>query len=357
MRKMVVQMSEQQMQQRAVSLQAYNNESESDDEEEAEGEGQWVKMPDGSLKKQMNEEEKKVYVNDDEEMMVTDIVERYAFESIVEDAHKEEAEAKLLQLEHMKRELVMFRAAQLTHQRILDMEDQLDRMALAVLPPEERLPKPVRFGGTDKGQGMRGKLCGVLRSFRPDISAIPPALISDLLVACPCVSSQSTSEAKARVHRVTVVEAKGLPTMDFMGSTDPYALVFLSEPFSDSVTGPVTFRTETRNNTRDPVWNADFELPIFPHAQNLTVAIFDYDSITKDDLIGIVNVHLADLETWVQTDKWFQLVNSKMNARRLVASEVHLKVTRLPDASEYLGKNDARKLPSLNEDEVHVDYI
>ena len=30
------------------------------------------------------------------------------------------------------------------------------------------------------------------------------------------------------------------------------------------------------------------------------MALYDLDSLTKDDMIGIANVHLSDLEEWVQ---------------------------------------------------------
>jgi hypothetical protein len=32
-----------------------------------------------------------------------------------------------------------------------------------------------------------------------------------------------------------------------------------------------------------------------------------------DDLIGVVHVHLADLDVWVQQDKWYQLHNPNMS--------------------------------------------
>ena len=320
MRKLIARMSEEKLQRQAVSLEAFHDHDSEDEEqdEEDQDEEEWVKMPDGSLKKRTKEKEKAIYVDEDEERLVMDIVERYASESAIDDGKKDEDEMLMLQLESMKREMALFRGAQITHQRVLAMEEQLDRMALAVLPPEERLPKPVVFGGRDKALGLRNQLRGLIR--------------------------------------VSVVEARGLPAMDILGATDPYALVFLSEPFSDSVTGPVTFRTETISNNRNPVWNADFELPLFPHAETLTVAVFDHDSITKDDLIGVCNVHLSELEVWVQSDKWIQLTNSKMSSRRIASAEVRIKVTRLPDAKQYLAQAQGREEPSLEPDaeDAHV---
>lgn len=67
------------------------------------------------------------------------------------------------QVEHMKRELAMFHAAQVVHKQLLAMDEQLDRMALAVLPPEERLPKPVHFGGKAKHEALSNQIRGLLR--------------------------------------------------------------------------------------------------------------------------------------------------------------------------------------------------
>jgi len=126
------------------------------------------------------------YVDDDEEEMILDIVARYAAESAVDEAQKDEDEMLLLQVaftrvsagrplpsqdadnltwqvEHMKRELAMFHAAQAVHKQLMVMDDQLDRMALAVLPPEERLPKPTSFGGKEKSMGLANQIRGLLR--------------------------------------------------------------------------------------------------------------------------------------------------------------------------------------------------
>jgi len=50
---------------------------------------------------------------------------------------------------------------------------------------------------------------------------------------------QSKNKIKGLL-RVTVVEARNLPAMDLFRSTDAYCLVFLSEPYGESVTGAGT---------------------------------------------------------------------------------------------------------------------
>ena len=110
----------------------------------------------------------------------------------------------------------------------------------------------------------------------------------------------------------------------------------------------MTFRTETIHKNLNPVWNADMELPIMPGATALTIAIFDFDSLTSDDMVGVVHVHLAELDIWVQQDKWFPLHNHKMDDSRLAGAELHLKITRLPDVSDP--STIVRAQPSMLDD-------
>jgi len=238
-------------------------------------------------------------VDEDSKELIADLVARYAAESAAEAEKEEDDTVFLLQVEHLKRELSMFRAAQHMHANIVEMEEQITQMAETVLPPD-------KLRAIEKPSDMLGHSADTL---------LKKNRIKGLL-------------------RVTVVEARNLPKMDLIQSTDGYCLVFLSEPYGESVTGAVTFRTETVLNSINPVWNADMELPIMPGATALTVAVFDFDSISKDDLVGVVHVHLTELDVWVQQDKWFPLHNHKMDDSRLKDAEIHLKITRLPDAAD-----------------------
>jgi len=257
-------------------------------------------------------------VDEDSQELIADLVARYAAESAAEAEKEEDDTVFLLQVEHLKRELSMFRAAQHMHANIVEMEEQITQMAETVLPPE-------KLRAIEKPSDMLGH-------------------------------SADTSNKKNKIKgllRVTVVEARNLPKMDLIQSTDGYCLVFLSEPYGESVTGAVTFRTETVLNSVNPVWNADMELPIMPGATALTVAVFDFDSISKDDLVGVVHVHLAELDVWVQQDKWYPLHNHKMDDSRLKDTEIHLKITRLPDAAD--AEMFVRAQPSMVEPAVSDD--
>jgi len=295
---------------------SYEGEEDDDDAATtADGDDPWEPAPSitrasstHATSRHAGDEEKE----DDEEELIADLVERYAAESAAEAEREEDDTLFLLQVEHLKRELSMFRAAQHMHANITEMEQQITQMAESVLPPD-------RLSGTDRKLDSLGH----------------------------SLDSASKKNKIRGLLRVTVVEAKGLPAMDLFRATDAYCLVFLSEPYGESVTGAVTFRTETIKNRLDPVWNADMELPIMPGATALTVALFDFDSLTSDDMVGVVHVHLAELDVWVQQDKWFPLHNHKMDSKRLSGAEVHLKITRLPDATDQAF---LRAQPSMQQD-------
>merc|ERR1712205_194126 len=257
-------------------------------------------LEDGGGKEVMTEEQ------EDEEELLRDLVARYAKESAVL-SREEDDTMYLLRVEHLKRELSMFRAAQHLHANASALETSISKMAETLLPPEQ------------------------VRRIKAELE--------------PLGHSEKTQEKKSLLRgllRVTVVAARNLPRMDILRSTDAYCLVFLSEPYGESVTGAVTFRTETIWNSLNPVWNADIELPIMSGATALTVSIFDHDAVTSDDLVGIVHVHISEHDVWVQEDKWYPLHNYQMDENRLNKAELHLKITRLPNASDL-----GTRLPSV----------
>jgi len=178
----------------------------------------------------------------EEEEMVNDVVERYSKLSILDSDKLEQDTLSILQVEHLKRELAMYRCAQRLHDTMSAVEGSIDKLALEHLPPEERTVQ------------------------------------DDLLAIQPNVGQGGDKRKRERVRgivRVTVVEAKKLPKMDILRSVDPYCLVFLTERIGESTTGEVTFRTEEKKADRNPVWNADFELPIMRNSTALTIAMFD----------------------------------------------------------------------------------
>jgi hypothetical protein len=55
----------------------------------------------------------------------------------------------------------------------------------------------------------------------------------------------------------------------------------------------------------------------------LVVALWDRDTVSKDDLVGSVELELVDLEEGVLIDDWFPLCNPSLD-HRLTNSAVHI---------------------------------
>ena len=73
---------------------------------------------------------------EDEEELLRDLVARYAKESAVL-SREEDDTMYLLRVEHLKRELSMFRAAQHLHANASALETSISKMAETLLPPEQ----------------------------------------------------------------------------------------------------------------------------------------------------------------------------------------------------------------------------
>ena len=87
------------------------------------------------------------------------------------------------------------------------------------------------------------------------------------------------------VLSVTIHRANNVPRMDSVGGADPYVKMFLTEKFKA--------RTSVIANTRSPKWEETFEFVVYDvHHQELTLELWDSDSLRPDDLVGIVELPL-----------------------------------------------------------------
>jgi hypothetical protein len=106
----------------------------------------------------------------------------------------------------------------------------------------------------------------------------------------------------SEVLRVTVVEAKGLPSHDHGGTSDPYVEVHL---------GNVTHKTKTIKKNLNPVWHEVFTFHPGYNLRDDSVhfLIYDWDRFSHNDLIAQVSVPLSRLLTKGTLDEWLPLVN------------------------------------------------
>mmetsp|Transcript_48591 Transcript_48591/g.152427 ORF Transcript_48591/g.152427 Transcript_48591/m.152427 type:complete len:188 (-) Transcript_48591:25-588(-) len=82
---------------------------------------------------------------------------------------------------------------------------------------------------------------------------------------------------------ICVISASNLPKADVLGTCDPYVKVKIGKGG-----GQFEYVTDKRIKTLDPVWNETFDLPIWQldNCEDLTIELWDWDRLTKDDLLG-----------------------------------------------------------------------
>ncbi|KAK3600563.1 hypothetical protein CHS0354_003500 [Potamilus streckersoni] len=97
--------------------------------------------------------------------------------------------------------------------------------------------------------------------------------------------------------KVTIHQAKSLPYHHLTGAPNPYIKVELSQP-NRSVS---TKRTKTKKNTCFPVFAESFSFTVSPKMDDLcyttlTISVFDYKRLFRDDIIGQIIVGSTSTE-------------------------------------------------------------
>lgn len=85
---------------------------------------------------------------------------------------------------------------------------------------------------------------------------------------------------------VTVMEAKDLKAMDYGGTSDPYAILKLSQQ---------QVETSYIKNTLNPVWDETYTFDVQAREEILRVVVMDRDAVGTDDFEGKCNIPLRDL--------------------------------------------------------------
>jgi Ca2+-dependent lipid-binding protein len=104
--------------------------------------------------------------------------------------------------------------------------------------------------------------------------------------------------------RLRVIEARGLPSMDTFGKSDPYCTVGL-------LGKPALQKTGVVENSNNPVWNASFTLEVLSYPTDiLTIQMWDKD-VAKDDKMGKLNIQLNKLPPGRLVDAWYKLTPTR----------------------------------------------
>jgi len=86
-----------------------------------------------------------------------------------------------------------------------------------------------------------------------------------------------------------IVGAKGLPSFDIGGSSDPYCICELAGKPRTRV------RTPTIVKNLSPVWNFDVEFEHFTEDDAIKFCIYDADDLKADDFMANHSIHIKDL--------------------------------------------------------------
>eukprot|EP00741_Cyanophora_paradoxa_P005684 tig00000903_g5511.t1 len=118
-----------------------------------------------------------------------------------------------------------------------------------------------------------------------------------------------------------VIEARGLKSEDWLGKSDPYALLKV---------GNRTKRTKTISNTTSPVWNEEIavEFSNGPGEQEVVLQLWDEDVGMPDDFLGQAKLPAAQLLSGAPLDQWLPLTSS--DGRSAVQGQVHVVFQYVP---------------------------
>ncbi|KAK9032424.1 hypothetical protein V6N11_056689 [Hibiscus sabdariffa] len=125
---------------------------------------------------------------------------------------------------------------------------------------------------------------------------------------------------------VKLVQARELTNKDFIGKSDPYAVLFV-RPLPDR-----TKKSKTINNELNPIWNEHFEFMVEDATtQHLVVRIYDDEGVQASELIGCAQVLLSELEPGKVKDVWLNLVKDlEIQRDTKYRGQVHLELLYCP---------------------------
>ena len=104
---------------------------------------------------------------------------------------------------------------------------------------------------------------------------------------------------------VRIVEAKGLPKMDVIGSVDPYCQLYIGDRTQMK-------QTRTIRQNKNPIWNQEFQFSIKDfYNESLTVILKDFDKVSADDPISKLQIPLKTLQMSTVKDNWYDMIPFK----------------------------------------------
>jgi len=130
---------------------------------------------------------------------------------------------------------------------------------------------------------------------------------------------------------VRIVEARNLPDMEMIGSSDPYVKVELENQ---------VHKTEVCENTENPKWDQVFKFLIAdPDSTQLEMTLWNSNTFS-DDFMGKYNISVSGLTKGVVSDKWCLLQNCKTNA------EIRVRLLALDFGADPSPEEQEQQMPA-----------
>lgn len=114
--------------------------------------------------------------------------------------------------------------------------------------------------------------------------------------------------------RIKVLEARGLQRGD-RTSSDPFVVAKfkgLGKMLANKA------QTSVVHNTLNPVWNQELQLYPKTTTDTLLLKVYDHDTLTKDNLLGMIEIPLDRFFQRGGQDNWFQLMNKKFGWKSMM---------------------------------------
>eukprot|EP00850_Spirogloea_muscicola_P004238 SM000018S03603 [mRNA] locus=s18:188293:192214:- [translate_table: standard] len=124
---------------------------------------------------------------------------------------------------------------------------------------------------------------------------------------------------------VTLIEARGLPKTDIIGSCDPYALIYVRQK-----QGKIK-RSTTKHKNQTPTWNEGFFVEAEDlESQCLTIRMMDDERVERAEMIGIATLPLSQVQPDMPADMWLDLKSDPKDPESKVRGQVHINVVYKP---------------------------
>uniref|UniRef100_A0A0E0MK10 C2 domain-containing protein n=1 Tax=Oryza punctata TaxID=4537 RepID=A0A0E0MK10_ORYPU len=106
----------------------------------------------------------------------------------------------------------------------------------------------------------------------------------------PIMDPAKAQKKPVGILHVSIVRAVKLTKKDFLGKSDPYVKLKLTEEKLPSK------KTSVKRSNLNPEWNEDFKLVVKdPESQALELTVYDWEQVGKHDKIGMNVIPLKDL--------------------------------------------------------------